>query len=442
MQLCRREIGMSNAFKISKKALCQYMLIYIMLLLNQSNFFAFYIDGSQGIQLILILLFSATLLLRHRRKAQYGFHICLFMLLAVIFERFWSGGVGISYWCEIALKVLIVYLAFCVDEEHFLDRFLKLVSILASISILLWGLQILNINLPASLFTVHDTRNIQVEYDYQGNRSAWNYKCYGLFLYSYLTYYPNRNVGIFTEPGIYQAVLNSALFVLLFMNEWLHIDVSKRKKYVILFSVALVTTQSTSGYLGFLATLLVLLLSRNEDNSINWKKMAVSLSLAVLIGLGIDLAIRGEDSLLNVAFISKLFDNSNRLSLVAENSTGKYRMASLLMSLQAMLNHPLGLGYEGWISYSSINELSGAGGFPLKLGAVLGIIPLLYLMIWIFSPLKNLRKGWKVSILFVFLYFNTSLAQTSAVYPVLIMIPIILKELDRDRAIKMEGYHI
>ena len=44
------------------------MLIYIMLLLNQSNFFAFYIDGSQGIQLILILLISATLLLRHRRK--------------------------------------------------------------------------------------------------------------------------------------------------------------------------------------------------------------------------------------------------------------------------------------------------------------------------------------------------------------------------------------
>lgn len=430
---------MSNAFKISKKALCQYILIYIMLLLNQSNFFAFYIDGNQKIQLVLILLFSGALLVKHCHKAQYGFYICAFMLLAVIFERFLNGGIGISFWYEMALKVLVVYMALCVDEEHFLDRLLKLVSILASISILLWGLQIIGINLPVRLFTAHNTRYIHAEYDFQGNRSVWNYKCYGLFLYSYMTYYPNRNIGIFTEPGIYQAVLNSALFVLLFMNEYIHIDSSKRKRLIVLFSVTLLTTQSTTGYLGFLAILLVLLINRKGDDSINWKKMAVSLGIAFLIGLGIDLAIRGDDSLLNVAFISKLFDNSNRLSLVAENSTGKYRMASLLMSFQAMLDHPLGLGYDGWIAYSSVNELSGAGGFPLKLGAVLGIVPLVCLLMWLFMPIKNFQKGCKVSILFIFLYFNTALAQTSAVYPVLIMIPIILKKFDRKKSIEMEG---
>ncbi len=430
---------MRNVFKISKKALNQYILIYIMLLLNQSNFYAFYIDGNQAIQLMLIIFCAVTLLFKYRRSAQYGFLLCGIMLFAVVFERFLNGGVGITFWYEMALKVLIVCVAFYADKDQFLNRFIKTVGVLAIVSIVLWGLQVISINLPARLFTVHDTRNIHVEYDYQGNRSSWNYKCYGLFLYSYMTYYPNRNVGIFTEPGIYQSVLNSALFVLLFMNECLHIDITKRKRYFILFSVALLTTQSTTGYLGFMAILLVLLLNKNDDKSINWKRIAVSLGLVFLIGLGCDLAIRGEDSLLNVAFLSKLFDDSNHLSLVAENSTGKYRMASLLMSLQAMLDHPLGLGYDGWISYSSINELSGAGGFPLKLGAVLGIVPLLYLLMWIFTPLKNLCKGWKVNLLFVFLYFNTSLAQSSAVYPVLIMIPIVLKSLGEYRFVD-EGW--
>ena len=430
---------MNVSLKISKKAFWQYIAIYAMLLINQSNFYAYYIDGNDNVELILIGLLATLLFVKHRNKARYGYGICLFMLTAVIFERVIHGGIGISFWYEISLKILITCVAIFVDEQEFLNRFIKVVSILAFISIIFWGLQLVGINLAESLFGAHDTRNVLATYDYQGNRSASNYQCYGMYIYSYLAYYPNRNVGIFTEPGIYQCVINAAIFVLVFMGEFLDIDKSGKQRLFLLFSLTLIITQSTTGYLGYLAILFAVLIRRSVESSeasesFNWKGIVASFALIAVIVLAVDLAIRGADSLLNVAFLSKLFDNSNNLSLVAENSTGKYRMASLLMSIQAMLEHPLGLGYDGWVAYSSVDELigvGGAGGWPLKMGAILGVVPLLVLLFWLFYPLKNLKKGWITNVLFVFLYFNTSLAQTSAVYPVLIMITIFLREFER-----------
>lgn len=120
---------MNTSWIISKKAILQYIAVYLMLIINQSNFYAYYIDGNEKLQLLLIVILSVLLFLRHRMKAYYGYAICVFMLLSIFFVRVFRGGIGISFWYEIALKVLIVFFALLIDEEHFFDRFINIVSI-------------------------------------------------------------------------------------------------------------------------------------------------------------------------------------------------------------------------------------------------------------------------------------------------------------------------
>ena len=53
-------------------------------------------------------------------------------------------------------------------------------------------------------------------------------------------------------------------------------------------------------------------------------------------------------------------------------------------------------------------------------------------MIWIFAPLRYIKKRWIEIAIIVFLYFNTAMAQTSAFYPTLIVVPIYLSLIKRD----------
>ena len=56
----------------------------------------------------------------------------------------------------------------------------------------------------------------------------------------------------------------------------------------------------------------------------------------------------------------------------------------------------------------------------------LGVGHILLLMLIIFSPMRFYKKS-HVKFLVIFLYFNTTLAQSKILYPALIMLPILLK---------------
>ena len=81
-----------------------------------------------------------------------------------------------------------------------------------------------------------------------------------------------------------------------------------------------------------------------------------------------------------------------------------------------------------------INELSGTGGWPLKIGAILGVVPFVGTLYWIISPLKYRRKSFIQNFIVVFLYMNSSLAQSSAFYPTLIMVPVYLTLVYKNKA--------
>ena len=417
--------------RVKKSALFQYLLIYIMLLCNSSNFYAYKVDGNIVTQYILIAAMVVFLLLKKSVLSKQAL-TCVFVLLSfTIFVRLLQGGIGLSFWNEMAIKILCVAVAISIDNERFLDRFVKTVVVFAVISMFFWGLQLAGINLAKMIFTRFVTRNNSITYDYEGYRTVTNLPGYGQLIYSYLEVYRHRNIGIFSEPGVYQMVINAAICILLFFSQYIEIKPQRRKAYFFILSICLITTQSTSGYLGYLAILMAVLIKRRANNQeiieVNWKGYVISAVGIGAIVLSVDYFTRGTNSLIYVSILSKLFTNNNQFSLVAENSTGQYRVASLTMSLLAMVKCPLGMGVEKWNSFYKLNELAGAGGWPFKFGAIMGVVPLAYLMYWIFAPLKKLKGDTVLIALLVFLYFNTATAQSSAVYPALILIPMYLR---------------
>lgn len=79
----------------------------------------------------------------------------------------------------------------------------------------------------------------------------------GFFLFSYLEMHPTRNCGFYTEPGVYQIVLNSTLYILLFWKEKLMISSEKKyRKILLVIIAAIIACQSTTGYLALLLIIL------------------------------------------------------------------------------------------------------------------------------------------------------------------------------------------
>ena len=412
--------------RINIPAFRQYFLIYLMLIVNQSNFYQYFIKDNTIVATALLLFVLFFLLKNHCKTSVYGTGLCALMLFFVVFNRILNGGIGVIFWYEMAIKILVVVAAVLSDREHFLKRFLKTVYVMAIISFVFWIPQLLGFPIQRYLLPTIETAQYRAIYDMYGNRSIVHETCSGLFLSSYISNAPTRNTGIYTEPGIYQMVLNSAIFMLLYMTRHGELSKKEQKKYFVIFSIVLLSTQSTTGYIGYIVLLISALLINIGRDQVRWRRYVLGIIFAGILVLSIDYALRGTDSLLSTAVLSKLFDSSNHLSLVAENSTGIYRIATIVIAIMAMVEHPLGLGVAGWDRYSLSSRFAGPGGFPFRLGAILGVIPFFVTLLWMFYPLKYLRMGAIAVLTYVFLYFNTSLAQTSAFYPALIVIPVCL----------------
>lgn len=107
------------------------------------------------------------------------------------------------------------WLAVSINKQHFWERYVKTVAFLASISLMLWLLSILQINIWDQITPEINSLMSYRVYSDSIRYQEYSFKLHGMFLYSHRTV-DMRNVSIFTEPGIYQMVLNTAIFVFVF----------------------------------------------------------------------------------------------------------------------------------------------------------------------------------------------------------------------------------
>lgn len=410
----------TNRFVISKSKIQGYLAIYFMLISNQSNFSEIYMTPYRTVimaGLLCVFLFTAK-----KGIKTYCTLFFVFLIMYALLIRLSVGGIGIRIIAQFLVDILAAWLAVSINKQHFWERYVKTVVFLASISLMLWLLSILQINIWDQITPEINSLMSYKVYSDSITYQEYSFKLHGMFLYSHRTV-DMRNVSIFTEPGIYQMVLNTAIFVLLFLRDKL-VSFSDKEvgRALVVLAFALLSTQSTTGYISICFIILFYLLFEKRDTTEqNWKQKILIALFSILLFLMIDYMVRGSESFIQVSIISKLFSGKNKVSL---DASGMARADLIFLALQSMVRHPFGVGYSNLGALMDVGNTGMAGAAIMQFGAAWGFLPLIVVAWWIFYPvLKFCRKRY-VAVLYIFMYINTVLAQSDLFYPVLIMIPI------------------
>ncbi len=434
---------MNRKLLISKTIILQYFAIYMLIMMNSSRIWVVIQHRNEILTYaikICIIAIWLWFILKSGGKLRNGRDVgfILFLSAATIIVRLLNGGAGLDVLSEWITYIAIVDISIEISKEHFLDRFINVVYFLSIISIVCFIIQLSMPGVLKSIFAQYDSNF--TEYIGWGPSGAiyGSPKAWGKFLFTLDERNVTRNLGVFSEPGCYQIVLNSSIFVLLFLNKYVSFSLKENNRRLVIISLALLTCQSTTGYLGFCLLILFYLIENGTLD--NTKRKVLGIALGVVVVLLIDYAANGEGSIINTVVIKKLFGNGNSIDL--SQSTGIYRVQTITSAMRTMFANPFGVGYTRANEIIS-NSFSGSAGASLILtGAALGVIPFIVFIYWTLSPvLRCPVLDRTIKVLYVLLWLNTILAQSEELYTGLIFIPMYCATvLDRIRAEKFGGY--
>lgn len=232
--------------KINKKEAIGYFLIYFMLIWNQTNLGEIYL---KKYSFPILILFAMMLFIKSKRLSIWcGICSCVLTLAATIL-RYTVGGIGIMALLSLLTSIYIVGVTVTYNKEKIFTKVFNMIVFLATISLVLWLLCSIFPNVYKKIVPEYNTlMTYRIYSDSKIYREIY-YTARGLFFYT-MREIDGRNTSIFTEPGIYQMVLNTGIFIALFMNEKIFCKNIKLK--VIILIITLCTTQSTTGMIGFL----------------------------------------------------------------------------------------------------------------------------------------------------------------------------------------------
>ena len=413
---------------IKKTPVAQYSLLYLMYVIPGSCLFAKFLTGTVKYYALLAL-YGWLIVKKKKYRSGYALRFVILFTVSMVFTRIYTGGgAGVASLFKFLVCVLSTQIAIYCDKEHFLSRWINLATLFAAISIVMWAAfyampSLVNIYPGARFKTLEYQPGDVVRYQYAK----------GMLIYSFLEVHPTRNCGLFTEPGVHQIVLNMTLYVLLFWQDKLTFKNPKLyRRYVAIILVALVTCQSTTGYLGTIMILTVFFFGGRAEKKFRGIKGfmvgAVALGMVVLLG---DYASRGKDSILYSQFIYKLFGEDGG-GLDVSSGTGQYRTGTAMVCFEIMMDHPLGIGFDRF-NLMKANYGSGlVAASIMQFPAVFGIPPWIILLALIFLPVI-LRQKPHIAVLYIVLFVNTTLAQTDLIYPAFFMIPMYLVGVPKKR---------
>lgn len=401
--------------KIRYKTVFHYIILYFMLMLCQSNLYEVFIKKYDVVVFFAII---AMIIMAPKKKYQYPFYISVLLLVSILFVRITSGGLGITTWLTWTIKILITAVAVFYNQEKFIERYCRIVSFFAGISIVMYVLWLVFPGILKQILIQYNSIFTYNVWTTASQYTTYNYENFGLFFASFTENNSAilRNTGIYTEPGVYQMVLNSVIFILIFDIDADQFTLSERKKMLFINIVALLTTISTSGYFGLAVIIIGLLFARTEKKIKRYIGIALAI-FAVIVVVGV--ARRGTGSFLSTMVLGKIFNTSGQFDINA--GTGIYRTRTVHAAILAMFTHPLGMGagrLQGLIQAGGEGNVAGA---VFTMGAMIGIIPFSLVLLWIFKPIVSSPLTMIEKLIIVFLYFNTAIAQSSPFYPPLII---------------------
>ena len=401
------------SLKISQKKALEKIAIFVLLLFSGA---LLYKQNSDAFLLILMVYSIVTIVKRKLVKDGFlkfaGVLFASCLLTSILTHGSLSIGSAINL-------VMHFVFPFCVIQNHkkisdFIINYCSVTFFVAIVSLPFFAAQLIVPNLLKSITIT----NLQSGVLFYTN-----------IIYTFSSSALTRNCGIMTEPGLYQIILNTAIFFAIFFPKLF--SEKKRILYLIVFTITIITTQSALAYINLCVIVFFFLISRNKENR---KTRNVVFSGIVLVSLIIlVLGIFNPDIPFVSTITEKLFVDGR---IDVSVGSGRYRMISMLTDLEVFKRNIFGAGYTDYYDqfrrFKVENTIitSSSCGLTYCL-AVFGVITFLLIILYYFSTFWK-AKGWLFpTICFVIIVGFTSWSQPLIYYPPFIAIAWILINKDR-----------
>lgn len=406
-----------DAIRRRGEAVCHYCLIYLMIACADSFLYDLFLMNAA---IPIVGLFLMIILLNRKYQFVYPLSILALALISMLFVRANTGAMGPTELISWVMMVVVTVVTVLYDINHFLVRFIKIASFLAAFSLVMYLLSqvvpgIWQVLTPFSFTltlgdeTYYDTYVKIVDY----------YKASGLILYIDRGFEADRNVSIFREPAVFQIMLNSIIFLLLFMCPK-EIKAKSRKLLIGLLLVSILSTKSATGY----ATTLLIFFAyavnsiQNDDN----------ISLLIPIALGVACVAMfvfssvGNTGLAANSVLGRFFDGGN----IRLDGSGQARVGAANVAISLMQQHPFGCGYDVY-GAELLNGDGLVGACLFKVAAVYGSLFGVAIIVWVCYPVfKSRELGLAAKVTFLLMYLIATYLENEVFYTTIIFIPIYL----------------
>lgn len=288
--------------------------------------------------LIVAIIFMLLLIFfkKNIKSIKAPYYIVLFIILYIATSIYHCMSSGINFFGEMGIFAQFVFsilICILINPKTFIDKYNKIICFLGITSIIMYIIPFIFPNF---------TSFFPVVQDYAGSKfyNAGLY-CYPIYIVKH--YY--RNQSIFWESGAFQAFLNIALFLELYVKK------DKNKKYILIYIITILTTQSTTGYI-ILILLVITKIIQKVSVNIKYLKTVLLLSVCIipLIPIFSSVIIQkfSPDSANYSSFLRRYYDTVVDFKIVFEN----------------IGNFLLGVGEENYMQkFSQILNTIGIGTF-------------------------------------------------------------------------------
>lgn len=341
-----------------------YILAYISI--GQCGIGALY---SKEIVLVMLLVLGGIAFLKNRKSVFNVLPWSLLITFIYIFQVMIYGATekeygkfGIAQIILLFARHTIPFMYLVVIGKNYYKYYIKIIYHLSIIGLVLWGLTSLVPPLDSFL------RSQAIRFSIFTGSFVVDYKAVNLlFIYTFTFtgkfYTFARNAGPFWEPGAYAVYLGVAMVLLYFFTR------SIRNKYHLVFIIAMLSTQSTAGYLTlFLFVFSTMLLSSSDYKFIS---LPLFLVLSILV-------------FQYAPFLKEKVSQTVETETTRDIDTGAGgRLFAARKSLNAIQEYPIfgrGISRRTAVEYES--EYAGAYGIvdmPARYGVIAGFIYILLL---------------------------------------------------------------
>lgn len=336
----------------------------------------------------------------------------IYLLLFIYFLYFSASTIKYreihpAFFASLFISFVVTYCTITALKFRLFAIVEELIYYLAIISLVFWGMQVI---LGGDNFfnIIARIPNIKTFSSVTGNGlNIVLYSVQSAFFNIYDNSILPRNCGFAWEPGGYAVYLCLAIFINRFMLK----TADNRNLHFWILTLALLSTQSTTGYLIFIIIILTQVLQKNIKTII----LLIPFILILLIVF------------LSLPFITdkitELIIEATNTEIIVEQSIGAnytttpQRFASFVIAIRDFLNNPI-LGYGGhlearWFSklHADIAPISGLGNLLAQYGLVgfIFFIVTLYGSSVYFSKHFNYKGKFLLTVIMLFVSISYSI---------------------------------